>query len=52
MTKIRIADAPSLPQSCAVVSADLDVSRRAAQQSQLLSKSPADLHRSLSSSKI
>jgi len=44
--------APSLPQSCAAVSAALEVSRRAVQWSQLLSKSPADLRRGLRSSKI
>jgi len=44
--------APSLPQSCAEVSAALDVSCRAGQQSRLLSKSPADLHRGPRRSKI
>jgi len=44
--------ASSLPQSCAAVSAALEVSHRAAQLSQLLSKSPADLHRGLRSSKF
>jgi hypothetical protein len=44
--------ASSLTQSCAAVSATPKASHRAAQRSQLLSKSPADLRRGLSSSKI
>jgi len=44
--------ASSLPQSCAAVSAALEVSHRAAQRSQPLSKSPTDLRRGLRSSKI
>ena len=44
--------ASSLPQSCAAASAALEVSDRAAQRSQLLSKSPADLPRGLRSSEI
>jgi len=44
--------APSLPQCCAAVSAALEVSHRAAQGSQPLSKTPADLSRGLRSSKI
>jgi len=44
--------APSLPQSCPVVSAASKVSRRASLWSQPLSKSPADLHRGPRSSKI
>jgi hypothetical protein len=42
----------SLPQSCASVSAALEVCRRAAQRSQLLLKSPTDLCRGLRSPKI
>jgi len=42
----------SLPQSCAEVSAALEVSRRDAQRSQLLSKPPADLCRGPRSSQI
>jgi len=42
----------SLPQSCTAVSAAPDVSCRAVWQSQLLSKSSADLRRGLRSSKI
>ena len=44
--------ATSLPQSCAAVSAALEVSHRAAQMSQLLSKYPAELRRGHWSSKI
>jgi len=44
--------APSVLQSCAEVSAALVVSLRPAQRSRLLSKSPADLHRGLTCSKI
>jgi len=44
--------ASSLPQSCAAVLDALAVSHGAAQRSQLLSKSPADLRRGLRSSKI
>jgi len=44
--------ARSLLQSCAAVSAALEVSFRAGQWSQLLSKSPADLRRGLRSSNI
>ena len=44
--------APSLPQSCAVVLAALEVSQRAAQRSHLRLKSPTDLRRGLRSSKI
>ena len=44
--------APNLLQCSAAVSAALKVSRRAAQWSQLFSKSPADLRRGLRSTRI
>ena len=44
--------APGLRPSCAAVSAAPEVSHRAALQSYLLSKSPADLRRGLRSSKL
>jgi hypothetical protein len=44
--------APRLPQYYVVFSPATDDSSRAAQRSQLLSKSPADLRRSPSSSKL
>jgi len=44
--------APSLLRCCTVVSAALEVSHRAVRRSQLLFKSPADLHRGLNTSKI
>ena len=44
--------ASSRPQSCAAVSAALEESDRAANRSQVLSKSPADLCRGLRSSEI
>jgi len=44
--------ASRLPQSWAAVSAALEVSHRAAQRSQLLSKSPTDLRRGLRISEI